>query len=218
MPPTDSVSPEKFIAASTLPRGCAGNSYVYNAGQEIWSITISLIGSRAARRQLVGADPQANALLEPCGCLVAALVWKLPEKCLKSLPSANGIPEQAREIERTNKALNLHEEQELADDLGAWFETTVAAWGMDGTLLRLASLMSQSRKPVSERACAALSTRRGSASFASSLRKGLERSNAVAERAAVTQFGRWVETGCPADWKLLENPVIEGRKQTNDRR
>jgi hypothetical protein len=207
--PTASVSAERFIAESTLPRSCAGNSYVYGAEQEIWSITIPLIGSRAAQRLLVGVDPQANSLLDPCRCLVAALVWKLPERCLKSLPEANGIPEQAKEIEGTNNALNLHEQQELGDDLGAWLETTVAVWGMDGALLRLANLMSQSGKRVSLGVCTALNTRRESASFASALRKGLDHSNALAERAAVTQFGRWVQTGCPTDWKLLESPAID---------
>ena len=201
--------PEKLIAEMTLPHGCAGNAYIYKGQDAVWAVTIPLVGSRAARKLMVTIDNDSNIAVEPCSCLVAALVWKLPERCLDSLPSGNGIREQAQEIERTNDALNYREERKLHDDPAAWLEETVEGWGMDGAMLRLGGLMAHSGSRFSKGACAALMARRKSVSFGASLEKGRDRFNAAAESAAIGQFDQWADAGCRAEWQTFESPVID---------
>ena len=209
LPTARQRSAEKLIAGVTLPQGCAGNSYVYNAQQDVWAVTIPLVGSRAARKLMVGADSDNSRSVEPCSCLVAALVWKLPESCLTSLTPRDGIREQAHEIRNSNDALNFREEQELRDNPAAWLETTVEAWGMDGALLRLGGLMSSSGSGLSQGACSALRARRESSSFGASLKGGRDRSNATAESAALGQFDQWTNAGCQPNWQVMEGPVID---------
>jgi hypothetical protein len=204
-----SSSSEKLIAEATLPDRCAGNAYVYSSAEEVWAVTIPLVGSRAARKLLLNRHKDSSPGVGSCSCLVAASVWKVSESCLSSLPSGDGIREQAQDLARANDALNLREEQELYDDPVVWFETATGAWGMDGALLRFAGLMSHSGSSLPLGTCAVLRARRKSDLFETSLKSGLARSNAAAEAAAVAQFDRWTEGGCRADWKTMELPVID---------
>ena len=203
------TSPEKLIAQSTLPEGCAGNDYLYRAGEDVWSITIPLVGSRAARKLLIGSDSNGKRSVNPCSCLAAASIWKLSEECLSSLPSGNGIREQARQIVNTNNAFNRQDLQQIRENPGAWLETNVQGWGMDGTTLRLAGVMSHSASKISQTACAALRARLRSPSLQTSLKSSQNGSNRAVEHAAVAQFGRWTAAGCRPTWAALENPVTD---------
>jgi hypothetical protein len=208
MTPTDSVSSETFIAEATLPRGCAGNSYAYRSAEDLWSITIPLVGSRVAMKLLANTYHDADPSVSACACIVTALVWKLRERCLLSVGD-DGIQEQAQEIAKANDKLNLQEEHQLQDDPAAWLKTTVDGMGMDGTLLRLGGLISQSRSPISGVTCALLKKTRGSVSFQVSLARGRDHSNEIAERAAIKQLDQWFDSGCQAgSWQRLENPLI----------
>jgi hypothetical protein len=208
-PPMTPASPEKFVARATLPRGCAGNSYISKAAQDVWSVTIPLVGPRAARNLLLTTHDDANVGARDCSCLVAATVWKLSESCLAALPIRDGIREQARGIKATNDKLNLGEEQRLRGNPAIWLQTTVEELGMDGALLRMGGLMSRSGSPFSEGTCAVLKAERESASFGASLSRGRDHSNAKAESAAIKQFGQWLGSGCRPEWQLLENPEID---------
>jgi hypothetical protein len=207
MPPTGSVSSENFIAEATLPRGCAGNSYAYRAAEDLWSITIPLVGSRAALKLLASTYHDADSSISACSCLVTALVWKLRERCLPSV--AHEIQEQAQEIARANDKLNLREEHQLRDDPAAWLKTTVEGMGMDGALLRLGGLIFQSGSPISRTTCALLKKTRESVSFQASLAIGRDHSNEIAERVAIEQLDQWLDSGCQAGWwQRLESPPI----------
>jgi len=207
--PTTPVSPEKLIAEATVPRGCAGNSYIYTAQQDVWSETIPLVGSRAARKLLLASHHGDGSGIMDCSCLVAAMVWRLPESCLASRSTRDEIQQQAQRIKASNNELNLQEERLLRDNPAVWLKTTVEGMGMDGALLRLGGLMSFAPSSFSKGTCAVLKKARKSVSFETSLAKGRGRSNETAEKAAVGQFGRWLDGDCRADWQLLENPLID---------
>jgi hypothetical protein len=197
---------DKLVAEATIPYSCPD---IYKAASDIHSVTIPLVGSREARKLLSDTFLHGDSSVRTCSCLVAGLAWRLHESCLDSLQATGEVQAQATSIERTNDRLLRQEEQQLHENPAGWLRTIVESWGVDGALLRLAALLRSSNDRLPPATCMALKGDSASSSFPESLAKGRLRSNGPAEEEAVTQFRKWLDSGCQADWQHLENPLLD---------
>jgi hypothetical protein len=211
LPEASTASLYKFVAEATVPQGgCAGDdTNLYMVAEDVHSITLPLVGSRAARKLLVRMFGHPDPDVRGCACLIAGEVWKLPEECLESVPDIDEVREHAERIKDTSQKETSMELQQLHDDPAAWLQTTVGVWGMDGALLRLGTLRSHSGSRFTKSKCAALKKDRQSVSFEAALFAGQSKSNDMEEHAAVAQFDKWVLSGCRSDWQPLENPLTD---------
>lgn len=192
--PDTRLPPEDYFAQASfpIPGACARQSTI-NIPEEIDWTTISLVGSRTARRMLDPYIDSKDPAVSACACSAMATLWRLHAQCLDSLPL----------IERKRLTELPSEDEQLLDIESAQFHSSPEEWlnrsverrGVDGALVDLAD-MTERLGDVNADTCLLFKNYLSSDSFETARAQARNWTSEQIEAAATADLHTWIDHGC----------------------